>query len=173
MIEWRDIPGYPGYQASADGRIRSVDRYVEQMGRWGPLRRLMRGKELSLGHGSNGYLCVLLGRGNPKGVHVLVCLTFHGERPFKHDVRHLNGQRHDNRIENLGWATRKENIADMKAHGTVLRGEKNPQAKITEEIVLAIRALPYRTRGIYEMFPQIGRQQIARIRSGQRWAHIT
>jgi hypothetical protein len=59
------------------------------------------------------------GRARNIAVHVSVCRAFHGEKPTPlHEVRHLNGDPLDNRPENLRWGTRKENAADMRAHGT-------------------------------------------------------
>ena len=40
--EWREIPGYEGYEASSLGRIRSLDRYLEFVGRWGLCVRFHR-----------------------------------------------------------------------------------------------------------------------------------
>ncbi len=42
------------------------------------------------------------------GVAVLVCLAFHGPP----EVRHLNGNRQDNRPGNLAWGSRRENERD-------------------------------------------------------------
>src|SRR5262245_55405966 len=57
------------------------------------------------------------------------------------ETRHLNGDRFDNRIENLAWGTRAENTADRFRHGTVLFGERNPRARLTRDQVEEMRAL--------------------------------
>ena len=50
-------------------------------------------------------------------VHRLVCWTFHGAPACpKHVVRHLNGERTDNRAENLAWGTATENALDTIRH---------------------------------------------------------
>ena len=57
-------------------------------------------------------------------VHRLICTAFHGTKPTSvHEVRHLNGDRMDNRAENLCWGTRKENAHDRKLHGTEMAAE--------------------------------------------------
>ena len=51
-------------------------------------------------------------------VHRLVCQAFHGDPPSPEhtDVRHLNGDKRDNRAENLAWGTRSENMLDVVKH---------------------------------------------------------
>jgi len=42
-------------------------------------------------------------------VHTLVMYYFYGPRPYKLDIDHINRIRHDNRISNLRYTTRREN----------------------------------------------------------------
>lgn len=61
-----------------------------------------------------------------KYVHALVCSAFHGPKSDpKLQVRHLNGDRLDNRPENLRWGTCSENMHDRVRHGN------SPQAAKT------------------------------------------
>lgn len=32
MENWKDVPGYPGYQVSDLGRVRSLDRIIDSAG---------------------------------------------------------------------------------------------------------------------------------------------
>ena len=73
---------------------------------------------------TQGHLSVALGRGNSRCVHELVLLAFVGAKPPKHECRHLNGDPADNRLENLAWGTRSENIKDAVAHGTWMTPER-------------------------------------------------
>lgn len=51
-------------------------------------------------------------------IHKEVCAAFHGPKPsHQHQVRHLNGNRSDNRKSNLLWGTAKENAQDRTDHG--------------------------------------------------------
>lgn len=92
---WRDIPGYEGkYQASSLGRIR------------GP--RTMH----TPFQNHNGYLIATLHMGGTKvrtGVHRLVALAFIPNPESKPQINHINGDKTDNRPENLEWATCSEN----------------------------------------------------------------
>ena len=118
---WKDIPGYEGkYQASDQGRIRSVDRRVRcAHGAY----RLMRGRVLKPAASKyNPHLLVVLGHGNPGSpVHQLVALTFHGSRPKGQDVRHLDGDPKNNRADNLAYGTRTDNILDVYRIGKAWR----------------------------------------------------
>jgi hypothetical protein len=109
---WKDIPGFEGrYQASSEGRVRSVDRAVRIVTRWGvETTRNARGKVLRPAASASGHLMVMLGRRGNRSVHVLVMLAFEGPPPPGHEVLHLNHQPDDNRRVNLRYGTRSENI---------------------------------------------------------------
>jgi len=134
--EWRDIPGFPGCQASSLGRVRA-DRY----GRAGRVFRrlaLMKPSE-----GGYGYWVIGLRRGPgdivQKRVHQWVALAFYGHPPAGHQVRHLDGDRKNNRATNLKYGTVRENALDKIAHGTLMRGEGHPSSKLSDAEVDEIR----------------------------------
>ena len=55
-------------------------------------------------------------------------------------VCHNDGNYKNNRPNNLRADTQKNNISDKVKHGTAQIGSKHPNAKITEEQALALRA---------------------------------
>lgn len=123
---WKDIPGYEGhYQASDHGRIRSVDRTVNGRNPYTRERfeRRVKGRVLKPGrYCKSGHLAVVLGKGTPgKPVHQLVMLTFQGPSPAGTEVCHNNGDPADNRLENLRYDTRRENILDVYRQGRAWR----------------------------------------------------
>ena len=134
---WKDIPGYEGkYQASNLGRIRSLNRIVYTRNRYNRklYPRMIHGRILRPGvYCKSGHISVVLGRGtNGIPVHQLVAFTFIGPRPKGMDIRHKNGNPKDNRLENLEYGTRRENILDAyKDNGT--------WKKLNVEAVEAIR----------------------------------
>lgn len=82
------------------------------------------------------------GRGHKKeSVHRLVCEAVHGPPPKgKNDAAHSCGNRLCCNPRHLRWASRLENMADSRRHGTIPRGEKSGSARLTEKQVLEIRA---------------------------------
>ena len=123
---WKDIPGYEGrYQASTEGNIRSVDRVVFSRNRYTgqPFARHIKGRTLRPGRFcKNGHVSVVLGHGAVGSpVHQLIMLTFIGPPPAGQEVRHKNGNPTDNRLENLEYGTRTQNILDVFYQGKAWR----------------------------------------------------
>ena len=111
METWKLVPGYDGkYEVSDQGQIRSYQRRPE-------------GRILRPGRMPGGHLSVALGRKNSQCVHKLVLLAFVGVAPDKHECLHINGNPADNRLSNLRWGTRSENMKDAYAHGARDRGK--------------------------------------------------
>ena len=116
---WKDIPGYEGlYQASTEGRIRSVDHRVRLVAHGKETTRLSPGRVLRPGGRKDGHLSVMLGH-NAHGsqVHQLVMLTFVGPAPEGCEVCHNDGNPANNALENLRYDTRSENIKDVVRQG--------------------------------------------------------
>lgn len=177
---WKVVPGYDGrYEVSSLGRVRSLDFTVPFVRHGKPVVRVSRGRLLKQHMTSQGYyFSVPLSRDGSSqrvGVHILVCCAWHGPRPPKHQAAHNNGDGHDNRPENLRWATSLENAADKLLHGTDARGEKHGQAKATEEMVRDIRrrfSAGERLVSIRASYPQLGRTCVPKIAHRQRWAWL-
>jgi hypothetical protein len=116
---WRDIPEWEGlYQASDRGRVRSLERTIQNSGaRGGYVRR--RSKVLKTVTVESGHHIVALcrdGKRQTAGVHRLVCMAFHGPNPPGHETAHWDGNPTNNVPSNLRWATRSENLMDRRRH---------------------------------------------------------
>lgn len=117
---WATVPGYAGrYEASMDGRIRSIDMAITRA-RWG--RAFWRGRELKTCRLKNGYKTVKLSAKSQSKtyyVHELVLLAHVGTRPHtaaRGEIRHLDGDKSNNLLENLVYGTVHENVADRTRH---------------------------------------------------------
>lgn len=97
----------PWFEVSAAGRVRSLSRDV-------PCRngvRTIAGRERRLVEArATGYLKVGIGRKGEWLVHRLVAEAFCNCPQGASQVNHKNGDRRDNRAENLEWVTAAQNI---------------------------------------------------------------
>lgn len=162
---WVTHPKYEGYEFSSLGRIRSY---------WKSKTPILKSYHLR----GDGYLAVSLRVGNdlierPK-VSRVILEAFKG---YPEDPTlmccHNNGNRLDDRICNLRWDTSKNNVDDMRKHGTMLVGSKHPNAKLTEEDVIQIKTtlLEYTSPVVAKMF-NVSPRLIRFIRQGKQWRHI-
>lgn len=98
---------------------------------------LHRGKVLKPQRMKNGYrevyVCIDSHRKH-RTIHSLVAQAFLGEKPKGYDVMHLNGDRSDNRLENLAYGTRAENF-----HSTYNYGGKQANGKLSLDDVDEVR----------------------------------
>lgn len=126
------------------------------------------GSLLSISTTKDGYRRVTLYRGCT-GVHRLVLATFVGPCPKGKECHHKNGVRNDNRLDNLEWITRSENLRIAYRAGAAV--PKRGNAKLNEAEIRLIR----KTRG--RKIPQawLGRwfkvhqSQISCIQTGTCW----
>jgi hypothetical protein len=131
MVEiWKNIINYEGlYQVSNMGRVKS----------------LWKGKERILKSGKSiwGYYLVNLhknGKIKTYSVHRLVGIAFISNPDNKPEINHIDGNKTNNRADNLEWCTHLENIEHAYIIGLhTQKGEKNGHSKLTDVQVLEIR----------------------------------
>lgn len=171
--QWREIEGWPGYEVSDLGRVRSWKQRGKVRRTW-VIDRTVTPRVLK--HDiRNGYPSVLLvsiehGR-SWKSIHRLVLTAFVGPMPTTTHAAHGDGVKTNNRLSNLRWATPAENSADKAKHGTRQNGARAGTAKLTWEAVAEIRA----RRASGEGLPSVARRfgvcvnTVTNITSGKTW----
>lgn len=146
--------------------------------RCGEIFSLHRNKIMYQSRSFRGYRTVAI---SCKTINVsrVVLITFCGEPPSpKHHAAHRDGNKINNHIDNLYWATARENERDKIKHGTVLHGEKAQFAKLTAEDVKLIRSkyrpakrIPSNVEELATEF-RVNQTTINSIVRGHTWKHL-
>lgn len=130
-MEFKDIPGFPGYKVNENGVI------------IGKLRKT----PLSPANNGNGYFTVHMrinGKPFRRYIHRLVAITFIPNPLGLPEVNHKDKNKANNCVENLEWITRLDNIRHSFRLGrppidyTKRRGEFHPRSKQVLDITTGI-----------------------------------
>lgn len=177
-VEYRDIPGFPGYRVGDDGSVWSLWVLIPLGGR--------RGTRASLGAAwvplarsplPSGRLYVSLTRdGKRKNRYVahLVLEAFCGVRPRGQEACHEDGEVTNNRATNLRWDTHAGNMADKIRHGTHNRGVQHNMVKLTEEAVREGRRRSAAGESYSQIAASLGvsKQAVADLVTRRTWGHL-
>lgn len=163
---FKSIKGYEGlYEISNYGRVKSLKKY-----------RAKQDRIMKLVISTLGYSIVSLsinGKTKIKRVHQLIAIAFIDNPENKPQVNHINGIKTDNRIENLEWATAKENTQHSFKTGLQLsrKGIKHHNTNLTENDILSIRKSKLLQKELASIY-KISQQTISSIKNKKLWQHI-
>jgi hypothetical protein len=161
---WKAVVGFEGlYEVSSSGLVRKV-----------------HGLLLAASPDSRGYPKVWLirnGKGFCPKVHRLVAAAFLGPCPEGKETNHKDGEKRNNRSENLEYVTHKENVAHSIRHGLYRLGSSRNNSVLTEALVRKMRKeyKPY-VRGL--TIPALAEkyglnQRVAHYAvTGRTWKHV-
>jgi predicted XRE-type DNA-binding protein len=168
--KWKVISDFPDYAVSNIGRVKRVTDSNNRKA----------GFVLKPSFWNNRYASAILYKDKKyyaKSIHSLVLTAFVCERPtLKHHCNHINGNKRDNRLENLEWVTPREN--NLHAVRTGLRkdeiGENNMNKKLKKCEVWLIKKLLHHKISQYtiaKMF-NVTRPNITSINCGKTWKEV-
>lgn len=129
MEEFKVIKGFERYSVSNEGNVINN----------------ITGHSISQRRASNGYMRVNLRKGNCKyekpktaSVHRLVAEAFLMPVEGKNYVNHKDGDKTNNKVENLEWCTARENTIHSFITGLQInpKGKNNPLSKIVYQFTL-------------------------------------
>lgn len=161
-IEWKEIPDFSNYKVSSDGQIASF--YNNANG------------EIVKQSDNFGYKTVRLKRddGTSKKVrvHRMVAIAFIPNPRCKQEVNHINGNKADNRVENLEWCTPAENIKHsyktLNREPPVKKGSGYRIRLLNPTQVRIIRETNISCRELAELFG-VHRTTINNVRTGRSY----
>jgi hypothetical protein len=149
------IIGFPSYTISEDGTVTNVNT----------------GKAKKPSTNSSGYLQVALFEGGKrkfKLVHRLIAQHFMAGSDDLPVINHINGNKTDNRIENLEWCTQSHNMEH--AHSTGLIASRLDGKLNLDEVNRIRELIEEGVQGtvIAKMFA-ISKSMVSNIKLGKRW----
>ena len=170
--QWCPVVGYEDlYEVSNLGRVRGLVAWS----RWlaGRIRKPSRLK--------TGRLTIHLRTANHDktvSLPVIVAAAFLGPRPPGMEINHLDGDFLNNRADNLEYTTPQGNKDHAKRLGLTAHGERNANAKLSDDLVRTIRQRYVRGKtgcGYLSLSREFGvsRIVISRIVRGVAWHRVT
>jgi len=161
---WKPIICNPSYFASNMGRIVSAKKPIPQLLSLNNLRSGYRSITMFQNKKTTSYL-----------VHRLILETFKGSCPDGMEASHKDGNRLNNRLDNLTWESHRSNMDRKLSHETILRGEDNPMSKLKDSDVRFIKRIlkegTIRQSKIAAIF-DVSDHTISEIAINKRWKHI-
>lgn len=162
----KPIVDFPDYKISESGEV------------WSDKRNIFLEPRMK----SNGYLQIGLWRRGKriwKSIHRLVLETYIGSCPVGMETCHNNGVKTDNRLENLRWDTKSNNIKDAIKHGTHRSAKQNGadnlmaklEARDVRMIIYMYRTGLFLQREIAKIY-NITQSHISDIISRRKWQHL-
>lgn len=165
MEIWKKVVGYEGiYEVSNMGRIKRLQKLVETVSKdmreggraQGEYKhsRLLPDRILKGIYSDKGYLTVGLtkdGKSKKVKIHRVVAIAFIVNPENKPEVNHLDGNKQNNRLDNLEWVTGEENVKHAIEMGLT---NKFPDGKLTDidkQWILDNIVVGSRTHGIMSM----------------------
>lgn len=165
---WKPVAGNESYEVSNLGRVRYIKMLTITKSKSGEARGAKRYARVSSKVGKNGK------------VHQLVAEAFLGQRPEGYTIDHKDGNRENNRADNLEYVTLNENIERAIASGAIPRKRNWRElrkvkvgfnTKITEEQAHEIKLLLVKEQSLRGIASQFGvsPETIRRIKVGLLW----
>lgn len=182
MEQWKDIVGYEGYyEVSSLGRVRSKERILPHNVNDGIYVKKPKILKTQV---KKGYVFVTVsidGVRKSLPVHRLVAKAFLPNPENKPQVNHIDGDKTNNKLDNLEFATAKENVDHAVSIGLIKKGSRSNLAVLNEDIVREIKIKLNKgdtqisivrwleaTYGI-----KVSRGLIGRISNGSAWSQVT
>lgn len=121
---WKPVVGFEGYlEVSDKGRVRSLDRTITVKGGNRTYKKPCKGKMKSMNiNPQTGYYQIGVSHGKHLTVHRLVAEAFIENPEGKPTVNHKDGNKLNNCVENLEWATYAENDRHARESGLNQQG---------------------------------------------------
>lgn len=137
---WKPVIGFESrYEVSSFGRFKALSREIYYVdGRQGSLsERIIRGSLMNA-----GYISVSFDSRTRRLAHQVVAEAFLSSAEYRQTVNHKDGNKTNNCIENLEWATHKENNIHARKTGlNKQHGENNNLHKYSDQFIHSVRSV--------------------------------
>lgn len=164
--EWRPVVGREGqYEVSNLGRVRSVPR--TEVNARGAVRNY-KGRIRAPNYDRYGY-AYLRDRIGTLFFHTAVAAAFLGPRPDFAAIRHLDGNRKNNRANNLAYGSKSDNCRDCYKYGG-----RHSGGKLYRDDILDIRAALTRGELQKDIAAKYGvsAHTVSNIKTGRTFSYI-
>ncbi len=169
---WKPVHDFQGlYEVNNFGQVRRIHKDHRAKSKYHILKPCKK---------RNGYVQVTLSRHckfKYVGIHTLVLEAFDCPRPNNQQCNHKDGDKTNNRLENLEWVTKSENEKHKFAMHPkcCIKGSKSPMAKLNDEDVVIIKSRIRDGESCCRIAKdyKVSDACIYHIAKGRHWRHIS